>query len=56
MNIKGSPGPLKVSRGTVTINPGSIKFDRVMLAATGGDATLDGTVNFAKHGIVRCTI
>ncbi len=52
VNIKGSPGPLKVSRGTVTINPGSIKFDRVRLAATGGDATLDGTVSFAKQGIV----
>ena len=51
LTIKGSPGPLKVSRGTVTINPGSIKFDHLMLAATGGDATLDGAVNFAKPGI-----
>jgi hypothetical protein len=51
LTIKGSPGPLKVSRGTVAINPGSIKFDQLMLAATGGDATLDGAVNFAKQGI-----
>jgi hypothetical protein len=51
LTIKGSPGPLKVSRGTVTINPGSIKFDHLMLAATGGDATLDGAVNFARQGI-----
>ena len=51
VTIKGSPGPLKVSRGTVTIDPGSIKFDHLMLAATGGDATLDGAVNFAKQGI-----
>ena len=51
VTIKGSPGPLKVSRGTVAIDPGSIKFDHVMLAATGGDATLDGTVNFVKQGI-----
>ncbi len=49
--IKGSPGPLKVSSGTVAITPGSIKFDHLMLAATGGDATLDGAVNFAKQGI-----
>ena len=49
--IKGSPGPLKVSRGTVIIDPASIKFDNVMLAATGGNATLDGTVNFAKQGV-----
>ena len=49
--IKGSPGPLKVSRGTVAIEPDSIKFDHLMLAATGGDATLDGAVNFAKQGI-----
>src|SRR5277367_4199354 len=51
VNIKGSPGPLRVSRGTVNINPGTITFDRVMLAATGGDATLDGTVNLSKPGI-----
>ncbi len=50
VSIKGSPGPLKVSRGTVTINPASVTFDHVMLAATGGDATLDGTVNFVKQG------
>ena len=49
--IKGSPGPLKVSRGTVVVDPASIKFDNVMLAATGGNATLDGTVNFAKQGV-----
>ena len=51
LTIKGSPGPLKVSSGTVTINPDAIKFDHLMLAATGGDATLDGAVNFAKQGI-----
>ena len=49
--IKGSPGPLKVSRGTVAIDPTSIKFENVMLAATGGNATLDGTVNFEKQGV-----
>ncbi len=49
--IKGSPGPLKVSRGTVAIDPTSIKFENVMLAATGGNATLDGTVDFAKQGV-----
>ena len=53
LTIKGSPGPLKVSRGTVVIDPASIKFDNVMLAATGGNATLDGTVNFAKQGVTR---
>jgi hypothetical protein len=51
LTIKGSPGPLKVSRGTVSIDPTSIKFDNLMLAATGGNATLDGTVNFAKQGV-----
>ncbi len=51
ITIKGSPGPLKVSRGTVTVDPRSIKFDRLMLAATGGDATLDGAANFARQGI-----
>jgi hypothetical protein len=50
VTIKGSPGPLKVSRGTITINPNSVRFDRVMLAATGGDATLDGTVDLLKQG------
>jgi hypothetical protein len=52
VTIKGSPGPLKVSRGTITINPDSVKFDRLMLAATGGDATLDGGVSFVKQGFV----
>lgn len=51
LTIKGSPGPLKVSRGTVAIDPASIKFDNVMVAATGGDATLDGTVNFTRQGV-----
>jgi AsmA-like protein len=51
LTIKGSPGPLKVSRGTVAIDPTSIKFENVMLAATGGNATLDGTVNFASQGV-----
>ena len=51
LTIKGSPGPLKVSRGTVAISPDAIKLDRLMLEATGGDATLDGTVNFEKQGI-----
>jgi hypothetical protein len=53
LNIKGSPGPLKVSRGTVTLNPGSARFDRVMLAVTGGDATLDGIVDFSRGVVVR---
>ena len=51
LTIKGSPGPLKVSRGAIAVSPGSLKLDRVMVAATGGDATLDGTVNFEKQGI-----
>ena len=51
LTIKGSPGPLKVSRGTVVVDPTSIKFDNVMLAATGGNATLDGIVTFAKQGV-----
>lgn len=51
LTIQGSPGPVKVSRGTVTVTRDSIKFDRLNLAATGGDATLDGTVNFEKQGI-----
>jgi AsmA-like C-terminal region len=52
VTIKGSPGPLRVSRGTITINPDSVRFDHVMLAATGGDATLDGTVSFLKQGFL----
>lgn len=51
LTIKGSPGPLRVSRGSVIVDRDSVKFDRLMLAATGGDATLDGTVNFENHGI-----
>jgi hypothetical protein len=51
LTIKGSPGPLKVSRGTVVIDPASIKFNNVMVAATGGNATLDGTVNFTNQGV-----
>ena len=47
VTIKGSPGPLEVRRGNVAITPSSIKFNHLVLAATGGDATLDGALNFA---------
>ncbi len=40
-----------MSRGTVTVDPASIKFVNVMVAATGGNATLDGVVNFEKQGV-----
>jgi len=46
LTIKGSPGPLEVRRGSVAITPSSIKFSHLMLAATGGDATLDGALDF----------
>src|ERR1017187_2346188 len=66
LTIKGSPGPLKVSRGTVTINPGSIKFDHLMLAVSGpiggkvvvnsdpgnpGAMTPEGKLTLAKGGV-----
>src|SRR5713101_6457237 len=47
LTIKGSPGPLEVRRGSVAIVPGSIKFNHLMLAATGGDATLDGALDLS---------
>jgi AsmA-like C-terminal region len=47
LTIKGSPGPLEVRRGNVAITPTSIKFNHLMLAATGGDATLDGALDLA---------
>jgi hypothetical protein len=52
VTIKGSPGPLKVSRGTISISRDTVRFDHLMLAATGGDATLDGSVNFVKQGFI----
>ena len=51
LTVKGSPGPIDIRRGTVTITPSTIKFDRIMLAATGGDAMLDGTLDFVRDGI-----
>jgi len=52
LTIKGSPGPLEVRRGSVAIVPGSIKFNHLMLAATGGDATLDGALDLSGPRIV----
>lgn len=51
LTIKGSPGPLEVRRGTLEFTPKSIKFNHLMLAATGGDATLDGDVDFVASGV-----
>jgi hypothetical protein len=46
LTIKGSPGPLEVRRGNVAITPSAIKLSNLMLAATGGDATLNGAVDY----------
>jgi hypothetical protein len=51
ITVKGSPGPIEIRRGTVAITPSTIKFNRIMMAATGGDATLDGTLAFVRDGI-----
>ncbi len=48
--VKGPPGPLQVRRGAIAITPSSIKFTDLILAATGGDATLDGAIDFVNHG------
>lgn len=51
ITVRGSPGPIAIRRGTVAITPSTIKFNRIMMAATGGDATLDGTLDFVRDGV-----
>ena len=49
--VKGPPGPFHLSRGAVAIAPGSIKFENLMIAVTGGDAVLNGAVSSLKQGV-----
>jgi hypothetical protein len=54
--IEGAPGPVRFSRGAMVFTPGTIKIQRLVAAATGGDANLDGTVVYSSQGAVVRTL
>jgi len=47
--LKDSPGPITATGGGLIISPDGIEVDRLSIAATGGDAVVDGEVDFASH-------
>jgi AsmA-like C-terminal region len=50
--IEGAPGPVRFSRGAMVFTPGNIRIQRLVAAATGGDANLDGTIVYSAQGPV----
>jgi hypothetical protein len=54
--IEGAPGPVRLSRGAVVFTPGTIKIERLVAAATGGDANLDGTIIYSPERVVVRTL
>ncbi|MGH7814796.1 MAG: AsmA-like C-terminal domain-containing protein [Candidatus Binataceae bacterium] len=45
--VKDAPGPIEASGGAVTIAPAGIDFNRLKMTATGGEATVDGSLKYA---------
>jgi len=48
---KGTPGPIEFTRGSVTLEPGRIRFAKLALKTTGGDGLVDGTLGFDNSGV-----
>ncbi len=51
-SIEGAPGPVRLSRGALVFTPGTIRIQRLVAAATGGDANLDGTIVYSPQRLV----
>jgi hypothetical protein len=54
--IQGAPGPVRLSRGAMVFTPGTIRIERLVAAATGGDANLGGTIVYSSQGPVVRTL
>ncbi|HYB90448.1 MAG TPA: AsmA-like C-terminal domain-containing protein [Candidatus Binataceae bacterium] len=51
VKVKRTPGPVQLSRGTITFGPRLVKIDRVAVTATGGDAIIDGDLAIDSDGL-----
>ena len=51
LTVKGTPAPVEFSRGVITIEPGVLTLDRVAVATSGGDGTVNGKLGFDSKGI-----
>ena len=51
LTAKGAPGPIEFPRGSVTLEPGRIRFARLAVKTTGGDGLVDGTLGLDSSGV-----
>ena len=52
--MEGAPGPVTVRRGAIVFTPGNAKIEKIVAAATGGDANLDGVIQYGpQHFVVK---
>src|SRR5262249_11774644 len=49
--IKAVPGPVEVRRGSIALAPGSMTFENLMFAVTGGDAAVNGTIDYPGNAV-----
>jgi hypothetical protein len=48
---KGAPGPVELTSGSVTLEPGVLRFNRVALKTTGGNGIVDGSLSVDRSGL-----
>ena len=54
--MEGAPGPVTVRRGSIVFTPGDAKIQKIVAAATGGDANLNGEVQYGPKGFLIKTL
>ncbi|HUA31961.1 MAG TPA: AsmA-like C-terminal domain-containing protein [Candidatus Binataceae bacterium] len=54
--LDGAPGPVTVRRGAIVFSPGDAKIQKIVAAATGGDANLNGEVQYGAKGFLIKTL
>ncbi|MGO9607371.1 MAG: AsmA-like C-terminal domain-containing protein [Candidatus Binataceae bacterium] len=51
LTAKNTPGTIEFARGSIVIEPGTIRFNRFALRTTGGTGIVDGTLGFGASGV-----
>jgi AsmA-like C-terminal region len=54
--LQGAPGPVILRRGSIVFTPGNAKIIKIMAAATGGDANLDGDLQYGPQRFLVKTL
>jgi hypothetical protein len=54
--IAGAPGPVILRRGSMVFTPGQVRIQQIVAAATGGDANLDGDIQYGSKGFLIKTL